>query len=415
MRATGSAGVVMEQQKKQSHRPSDVASDGEPIGGVFKQRPSDFIVEELPLYEAKGEGEHLYLQVEKTNLSHEAMVGALMRQFNVPRQAIGTAGRKDKKAVTRQWVSVHLHKDPSTLEPHHEAIAFLEVTRHVNKLRLGHLRGNRFYIRLRGIELEDVSQIRNLLASMVANGLPNYFDEQRFGARGINHLLGRALITKDSTQLVRLLTESEDIEQWPIHSPERLAANWLEKGKSAGQIVARLGQQTRQFWISSLQSAVFNRVLERRVCENSLIRLYEGDLAWKHEGGSVFAVTGETLQDPQIAKRLADFEISPSGPMWGSRMTRCGELIDEIERGCLKEFALIPEQFSKLGRSVSGARRPLRVAVGRATADASEDEHGKLIGLSFELPPGSYATVVLRAITGAPRKKNAEDLHIDQP
>ena len=415
MRATGSTGVLMEQQKKQSNRPSDVASDGELIGGVFKKRPSDFIVEELPLYEAKGEGEHLYLQVEKTNLSHEAMVAALMRQFNVPRQAIGTAGRKDKKAITRQWVSVHLHKDPSTLEPHHECIAFLEATRHANKLRLGHLRGNRFFIRIREIELKDLSQVRDLLASMVASGLPNYFDQQRFGVRGINHLLGRSLIAKDSTQLVRLLTESEDIEQWPIHSPERLAANWLEQGKSAGQIAARLGRQTRQFWISALQSAVFNRVLERRVRENSLVSLSEGDLAWKHDGGSVFAVTGETLQDLQIAKRLADFEISPSGPMWGSRMTRCGKLIDEIERECLQEFSLVPEQFSKLGRSTSGARRPLRVAVGQATADASEDEHGKFIELSFELPPGSYATVVLRAITGALRRNNEEDLRIDQP
>jgi tRNA pseudouridine13 synthase len=117
----------------------------------------------------------------------------------------------------------------------------------------------------------------------------------------------------------------------------------------------------------------------------------------------------------QIAKRLADFEISPSGPMWGSRMTRCGKLIDEIERECLQEFSLVPEQFSKLGRSTSGARRPLRVAVGQATADASEDEHGKFIELSFELPPGSYATVVLRAITGALRRNNEEDLRIDQP
>ncbi len=389
--------------------------DSSGLGGTFKERPSDFIVEELPLYYPKGEGEHLYLLIEKTNLGHEAMIKALMRQFNVSRHAIGAAGRKDKLAVTRQWVSVHLHKNPPELEAHHDCLKFLEVGRHANKLRIGHLKGNRFCLRIRHIGASVLPMVQQRLSTLIAQGLPNYFDSQRFGVRGINHLLGRALIAKDSKQLVSLLAEADGSSQWPSRSPERLALDRVQQGMSMGRMTSGLGRQTRQFWISALQSAVFNCVLDQRIKDKNVTRLQVGDLAWKHDSGSVFAVDEEVVQDPQTQQRLAHFEISPSGPMWGSRMTRCGGQIDEMEQQALQAFSLVPQQLEKLGRSVSGARRPLRVCIGQATANASEDEHGVFIELQFVLPPGSYATVALRKIIGDPKRTGEEDQRTDQP
>ncbi|HVZ95198.1 MAG TPA: tRNA pseudouridine(13) synthase TruD, partial [Phycisphaerales bacterium] len=169
------------------------------IGGVIKQRPSDFLVEEIPAYQPSGEGEHVYLFVEKEELSTTEMARIVARHFGVPVGAIGFAGMKDKHAVTRQVVSVHTPgRKPEDFPMLHEPrVRVLWTDLHANKLRLGHLRANRFSIKVRGVRAMNVVQAKRVLDALHTIGVPNFAGEQRFGYRANNHELGRLLLLAD--------------------------------------------------------------------------------------------------------------------------------------------------------------------------------------------------------------------------
>ncbi|MHC4966225.1 MAG: tRNA pseudouridine(13) synthase TruD, partial [Planctomycetota bacterium] len=163
-----------------------------------------------------------------------------------------------------------------------------------------------------------------------------------------------------------------------------------------------VGKTAMLFWISALQSAVFNRVLDRRLEAGALTRLVEGDLAWKHDNGAVFAVTAGELSRDELTPRLDRLEISPSGPLWGAGMIRPGPAVDAVELEALKAIGVTPETFGTRGDEFRGARRPLRVPVGNPSTEAGVDEDGAYIRVAFDLPAGSYATVLLREMMKAP-------------
>ena len=162
--------------------PQRFLTDEPGIGGVIKSRPEDFLVDEVPLYEPCGEGEHLYLRIEKTGVSHVELLSCLRRHFKVGESAIGFGGMKDKRAVTRQTLSIHLLQDPATVELEHRRIKVLWATRHTNKIHRGHLAGNRFSIRIREVDPTKVTVVKRQLQRMTSTGVPNYFGVQRLEA-----------------------------------------------------------------------------------------------------------------------------------------------------------------------------------------------------------------------------------------
>jgi hypothetical protein len=154
------------------------------IDGVIGPAPEDFVVDEVPLYPQSGAGEHLYVRIEKRSYTTPAMVRAVTRAAGVDERDVGYAGLKDKHAVTRQWLSLPLKARPPSEWPLPEGIRVVEHTRHSNKLRTGHLLGNRFRITLVTEDagaLEKASATAELLRS---RGLLNYFGGQRFGRGG---------------------------------------------------------------------------------------------------------------------------------------------------------------------------------------------------------------------------------------
>jgi tRNA pseudouridine13 synthase len=397
------------------------------LGGVIKQRPEDFVVEELPLYEPCGEGEHLYVRIEKTGVSHHEMASWLRRHFNVADSAIGFAGMKDKHAVTRQTVSIHLPGDPAVPEGDvpHDRIKVLWMTRHTNKIRVGHLAGNRFSIRIRDVDPVKVTVVKRQLAQLEATGVPNYFGRQRFGYRVNNHLLGLALLRADWAALIgellgttgsafpeyqrprrELFDQGEYREAAALWTPadrnELTVIKALASGRRTRDGTRAVGKTAMSFWISALQSAVFNRVLDRRLEAGALEKLVEDDLAWKHDNGAVFAVTADALVAGDLGTRLERLQISPSGPMWGPGMIRPGPAVDAVELEALKALGLTPESFRTRDCEFKGARRPLRVPVGDPATESGVDEHGAYIRVAFDLPAGSYATVLLREMMKSP-------------
>lgn len=403
-----------------------VTADVPSIGGVIKQRPEDFLVDEIPAYTPAGEGEHIYMLVQKRGMSTMELIDIIARHFGVPRDAIGYAGLKDKQAITRQVVSVcapgKKPEDYPMLQ--HERVSVLWSDLHTNKLRPGHLRGNRFSVRIRGVRPTDVLTAKRVLDRLARVGVPNRFGEQRFGMLENNHLIGRAIVQGDFAGAVqellapsashpemnpearRMFAEgryNEALHAMPQGArAERRVLMQLDRGSNPKHAMLSLGRELLGFYLSAFQSAVFNRVLDARVESGTLGTLATGDLAIKHANLAVFAVDAPTAEAPDTAARLASFEISPSGPMWGAAMMRAEGGTDTVEVASLATLGVTPESLAEFDArsrgAMEGKRRPLRVPVIDPEVEGGVDEHGAYVRCAFELPKGSFATVVLREI-----------------
>lgn len=333
----------------------------EGTGGRLRDRPEDFIVEELPLYEPCGEGEHLYLFIEKREMDTPELVDLLAEHFDVRRSAVGVAGRKDRHAVTRQHASVHLpgkHEDDFGAI-RDERVTVLWTDRHTNKLRTGHLAANRFNVRIRDVDMSGAVRASSVLRELATRGVPNLFGPQRFGAQRDNHRAGRDLLL--------------------------------------GRLRRRMPREKRRFLLNAMQSAIFNDVLLTRIEAGTWCELVEGDLAFVHDSGAVFAVD-EASGD--LRERVESFEISPSGPMWGGSMARATGAAGELESDALASAGLSEDDLTESNQAelVPGVRRPLRVPLADPDVEGGLDEHGGYVRVAFDLPGGAYATAVLREI-----------------
>jgi tRNA pseudouridine13 synthase len=183
----------------------------------------------------------------------------------------------------------------------------------------------------------------------------------------------------------------------------------LAGGRRPRDAIRAVGHTAMSFWISAMQSAVFNRVVDQRIDRGTLASLVEGDLAWKHDNGAVFAVTAEEMARGELGPRLQRMEISPSGPMWGAGMIRPGPPVDAVEVEALEAMGVSPEDFRGRDELHKGGRRSLRVPIHAPATDAGVDEHGAYIRIAFDLPAGSYATVLLREIMKSPDLNSERD------
>jgi tRNA pseudouridine13 synthase len=390
------------------------------LAGSIKQRPEDFFVQEIPLYEPSGEGEHVYAEIQKVGLTTFEAVNRVAHALNVSTRDIGYAGMKDAQAVTVQTLSI-LGTTP-------EAVMALKIpnvtvrwaVRHGNKLRLGHLKANRFAIRLRHVNATDVVKLTPVVKTLQSRGMPNYFGEQRFGRRGDNHLLGAAIIRMDAKGLLdqllgKPMPSIEDpqttgarkafergdhklaMKLWPRKSgmERRVLARLIKTNKPVAALKA-IDQRLRRLWVSAAQSWMFNQVLAERMNAGTFDKILPGDLAYKHENGACFLVEDQATEQA----RAEAFEISPTGPLVGYRMSLpTGDPL-RIEEAVMAQAHLHPEDFKKEGgERVKGARRPLRVKPEDFDLTGGVDEHGPHITVAFTLPAGSFATVLLRELT----------------
>lgn len=392
-------------------------------GGVIKERPEDFIVDEVPLYEPSGEGEHLYLRLQKSNVSHNELLEVLQRHYGVGERAIGFAGMKDKVGVTRQTVSIHLPGRPDGEPPKHPRLTVLWATRHQNKLRRGHLVGNRFAIRIRKVDPLRAPAVLRQLRELERSGIPDYYGFQRFGYRRNNHRLGALLLREDWDGLLgellgvhgspspehqrdrrEMFHRGEHAEALPLWArgdrTERAAIGALLRGAAPQQAVMSLGRTALSFWVSALQSYIFNRVLDRRIADGLFDRLLDGDVAWKHDSRASFVVDFAAEAEASFAARTAAFELSPSGPLVGPGMLQPRGAPARFEADALAAVGLDSALFSKMPFDIVGARRPMRVQITAIDIESGIDEHGSFIRVAFDLPRGAYATVVLRELIG---------------
>ncbi len=401
-----------------------VAPGAPPVGGRIKERPEDFLVEELPLYEPSGGGEHLYLRVAKTDMAHHELVALLRAHFGVTDREIGVAGMKDRAAVTSQTVSIHLPRRPELRSIQHDRIQVLWADWHTNKLRRGHLAGNRFSIRIRGVEPTRAPAMWRALRAFETEGVPDAFGAQRFGTRANGHVLGRLVLLErwaellgellgtegtpfpESQRAARELAQAGDWEgalaAWSRREhAERAALRALAGGADARRAVRAMARDVVALWVSAWQAAVFNRVLGERAAEGALGLLREGDVAWKHANGAQFAVDAQALAgtgDGALAERARRFEISPTGVLPGAEAVPSAGRTLERERAAIEAFGMEPGFFAAPNPWQPGGRRPFRVRVANTEIEAGADQHGTFIRVAFDLPAGAYATMVLQAL-----------------
>jgi tRNA pseudouridine13 synthase len=407
-----------------------LTADIPPIGGRIRERAEDFLVDEQPLYQACGTGEHIYLFVEKRNLSTPEAARILAQHFTVQPGAVGFAGLKDKTAITRQLFSVHTPgrkvEDFPMLQ--HERMAVLWADLHTNKLRRGHLAGNRFSIRIRGVPMQAALPAQRALQSLERTGLPNRIGEQRFGYTGRNHLVGNAILRGDAQGVLDAVllpaegcvdaqSEARRLYQQGDHAgalemfsrelrTERRLLGALVRGARPERAVRIIEPEEELFFLSAFQSEIFNRVLEARLAAGELGRLHAGDIAFKHENGAVFSVAAEDLEDlatvADLEKRLAGLEISPTGPMWGARMKRAGDEVDSAEVAALEatgvSMDMVTAYDQRRRNRLSGERRTMRVPLRFPDVEGGVDEHGSYVRIAFDLPGGAFATTVLREL-----------------
>jgi len=387
------------------------------IGGTLKQRPEDFFVQELPLYEPTGEGEHVYCEIQKVGMTTFDAVDHLAKALNISPRAIGYAGMKDARAVTRQLFSLQGTTEAAVTALKLPNMNVQWAARHGNKLRMGHLAANRFAIKIRDVQPTDVVKLDGLVRVLTARGMPNYFGEQRFGRRGNNDLLGAAMLRGDNIGILKLLLGSPDpaidtkdvlaarkafeardnrlaMRKFPRHNGmERRVLARLMKSSRPASAVHAIDNRLGRLWISALQSRLFNDVLARRIA--AIDSLQDGDFAYKHDNGACFHVTSAAIEQP----RCDAFEISPTGPLLGYRMTLPDGEPLRIEQEVFAASGLTPGQFRHEGRiRVKGARRPLRVKPADVQIEGGVDQHGVFVSVAFTLPAGSFATAFLREI-----------------
>lgn len=382
-------------------------------GGAIKETPEDFRVEEIPLYLPSGEGEHVYFTFEKRGIATLEAIRRIAGTMRISDRDMGYAGMKDARALTVQTISIPRVPPESLLALEIPGIRPISAIRHGNKLRLGHLKGNRFRIRVCGVGDDAKAAAEAVLKVLQERGVPNFFGEQRYGLQGNSHLIGAALLRQDYKGAVDALMGRPDAVDDPAW---RSAIEAYLRGDMAGSvalfphfcrterdILKRLSTKPDDYrgavravhprlvklYLSAFQSFLFDKVVDARL--EALDRVMAGDLAYKHANGACFLVEDAVAEAP----RTAAFEISPTGPMFGCKMTlpKGGAL--EMEERLLASEEITLASFDLPGPlRMEGERRPLRVPIWEPALE--KDADGLVV--EFSLPKGSYATSVLREV-----------------
>ena len=388
--------------------------------------PDAFVVEEIPAYAPSGSGEHLFLRIEKRGITTDQLARAVARACGRPLHDVGFAGRKDRHAVARQWISARgvpdteVAKIESALAPGARVLA---ASRHRGKLRLGHLIGNRFQLCLApssGEVATGVVALGERVAHVARHGLVNRFDTQRFGVGGATLRLARAWGRRDAVGAVRAIIDPtgswepgdalpEAAERAPRGSPQwSVVRGWRERPGDAAFALRSVGPQLRRLAASAAQAAVFDAVLAGREAAGLLHVVRPGDLA-RRLRGRPFRCTDENCAALCAEALPGVLEVFATGPLPGSDRFLPDEAVLEAERAWSASCEIDWSWLDRGGPLESpGDRRPLVVPLldapsvaplaraPRTEAAALHEPEG--IQLEIALPAGAYATQLLRAV-----------------
>ncbi|KAA6227156.1 MULTISPECIES: tRNA pseudouridine(13) synthase TruD [unclassified Campylobacter] len=342
------------------------------IDAYFSKNSKDFVVREVPLYEFSGSGEHLILQICKKDLSTNEALQILSEISGVKIKDFGYAGLKDKQGLTYQYLSMPKKMQHTIENFSHEKLKIINLFTHNNKLKIGHLKGNSFFIRLKKVSKIDALKLEEAFKMLDKEGFANYFGYQRFGKFKDNFQSGLEIL----------------------------------QGKKMKN------KRMQNFLISAFQSELFNRYLSKRVqlshfmCDFSikeLAQIYKIDkdeLRCIKEQKQFFKLLKtEVLSHYPFGKcficenlneevqRFINKQISPTGALFGEKMFEC-------ENGFAKDIEEeIFNPYLQFKSQMQGSRRYLWSFM--QNTKFTYDEEKAHFCMEFFLQKGSYATQIL--------------------
>jgi tRNA pseudouridine13 synthase len=321
--------------------------------GVIRSKPKDFVVTEKNDLEFTESGEHLWMRVEKTSSNTAWVATQIASACKVPARQVGFAGQKDRHAVTQQWFSVQLPKirDVNIIsEKLTDEVKIIESHWHQSKIKKGQLKGNEFQIIIRDVK-GDIDSINNNIESIKAQGVPNYFGPQRFG-NGMGNL--------------------QKAEDWFDH---KIKVN---------------NKNLRSLLISTARSHLFNLILAERLRQHVWNKTIEGDILQLDGSHSWFPATDAS--EDELSTRLDSFDIHITAALWGENTVQSSSACANLETAIALEYPIYQKGFEKY--RVNQDRRSMRVIPG----EFSHQWQNNQLALKFTLPPGAFATGVIREI-----------------
>lgn len=323
-----------------------------PCSGRIKSQPEDFVVGETLSFDLADEGDHVYLHIRKRDLNTDEVARKIARLARVGQVDLGYAGKKDRRAITEQWFSVHLpgRREVDWTPLNSDRIELLEQRRHARKLRIGALAGNTFRLVVRQID-GDRAALEARLQEIESSGVPNYFGAQRFGIEA-NNL---------------------------VQAMEMFATGEMPRERNL-----------RGLLVSAARSFLFNEILARRVGTQTWNQLLDGDVLMLDGSASFFR---PDPADPALAERLSTLDIHPSGALWGDGSTLVEGACCELEQTVIDAHPVFAQGL--VAQGLRQERRALRLGVKNLTWTWLDDHTLQLV---MTLPAGSYATAVLREL-----------------
>jgi tRNA pseudouridine13 synthase len=346
-----------------------------PIPFHFKQSVRDFVVDEIPLYPFTGHGEHLILHVRKKNLATWDLLNLISKHLGIKSRDIGYAGLKDKNAMTKQYLSLHKRYEKKMESFDHPDVKILDTTYHKNKIHMGHLKGNRFFIRLKKVDPVSASKLDEALKQIKQFGMPNFFGYQRFGIDGDNYKKGEAILRR------RLKERNVKLKKMYINAYQSHMFNlWLSRR-------LEISTMCNNFDVKELEPLLNmpSETIAKMKIQSHPFKLIEGDVMMHYPHGRPFEYDG----DIEELDRFADRDIVPTGLLIGKRTKRASGLARVIEKN-----------FDETFGDIDGLRRYAWIFPEEAEGEYKEQE--AWYELHFSLPKGSYATVLIEELAKRP-------------
>ncbi|MCF6228479.1 MAG: tRNA pseudouridine(13) synthase TruD [Planctomycetes bacterium] len=377
----------------------------------LKQLPSDFIVDEINSFTPDPDGKFFVYSLRKTSLATMEALGIIAKANGQRVKTLSASGLKDKHGVTTQLFS---SQQPIKTPFEHELMEISFIGKCTEKLTAKHIDGNKFQIVIRGLREEEVAVIPNNLQEIRDHGLPNYYDNQRFG--GIAHgqgFIAKALLRGEFEEAMRLHLavphrkqnmrdksnrrlaqkmwgEWERLHKKMRKSSERALIEFLRDNPDEfAECFDRITPTLRNLFVAAYQSYLFNETVRLFIEAKSksyastkykagVLSFPRGDCSWADVRVPQLGSSTDLTEYPEVAsfvQQVLDAE--------------------EVELSSLKLTGLSRTRFKPSVRSL--LLKPIELIVGEVTDD-EENEDRKKIEISFQLPKGCFATMVTRRL-----------------
>ena len=346
-----------------------------PINVYFSKNSRDFVVEEVPLYEFSGNGEHLVLKIRKKDMTTWELVQKISEVIGCKVRDIGYAGLKDKDGVTTQYISIYKKYEKKIKNIQSQNIKILETFYHNNKIRIGHLKGNKFYIRFKKVTSVDAKKIENVLKIIETNGLPNYFGYQRFGVEGNNYKIGKEIL------FGKRFIKSRKKRDFFISAYQSHIFNlWLSKRVEISKLFT-------SFSTKELESLFIypKEVIKSIKNQPNFFKMFLGDVLHHYPYGKVF----DCIEIDKEVQRFAHKELTITGILPGKKVKQANDIAGIIEKDFISECESVIDKMN-------GSRRFAWIFPEILSQTYKKEE--AWYELSFFLPKGSYATVLVEEI-----------------